>query len=214
MALTRAQLRSKVRLRISDKAASNTDNFTDADLNDLLYSSVLYLQGEVEKLDQHYFEEETDLNVTSTDTEISLPTGFSVLINLRRIDNGQNTSFTIIDQREITGNTAQEILGVRKYEAYLTKSKIRYTAPLNEDHTVRLTFTKVLSDLANDTDSWDLHPYVEEAVVVKTVLLALGSENNNTAFWEKEWASTWAKITDNLKSRQAATPKHVRYIPR
>lgn len=214
MALTRAQIRTKVRLRISDKASSNTDNFSDSDLNDLIYSSVLFLQGEIEKLDQHYFEEETSVNVTSTDTEISLPAGFSVLVNLRRIDNDKNISFNIIDQRSITGSGVQDLLGVRRYEAYLTKSKIRYTAPIGEAHTVRITYTKVLSDVANDGDTWDLHPYAEEAVVVKAVLLALGSENNDTAFWEKEWGSVWAKLVQNLKNRQVATPQHVRYISR
>jgi len=212
MSRTRQQLRDAVRMRISDVAATNTDNWTDAQVNSFLYSAVLFVQAEIEKLDQHYFEEELDVALTSTDTTITLPAGFRILIDLRRVDNNNNIPFTLIDRRSSQNSTSlnfNNLYNGNAYLAYLRKDSIKYVNALGFDHTARMTYTKDLADLTLDSESWGLQATAEECVIAKTAELLLGSENNKTDYWERQFNMLWQTVINTLSYRQKATPKYV-----
>lgn len=199
-------------MRISDVAATNTDNWTDTQINSFLYSAVLFIQSEIEKLDQHYFEEELDVAVTPTDIEISLPAGFRILIDLRRIDNNNNIAFTLIDRRDTQNSNSynfNNLYNSQAYLAYLTKDKIRYVNALGQAHTARLIYTKDLADLTLDSETWGLPLTAEECVIAKTAELLLGSENNKTDYWQAQFNILWQTVVNTLSYRQKATPKYV-----
>lgn len=206
--MTRAELRDRVRQCINDTASALTDNFTDAQLNNFIYMAVVEIQCDIEDIDEQFFNEETTGSVTATQTVVTLPAGFRKLIDYRRNDGNNNIQFDIVDRRNIVTSDIFPLNNSR-YDAYLTKDSLVYVVPLNEDHTYKMVYTKNISDVAADGDSFDLSLNAQMAVIYNASIMALGSENSKTSFWETKYAEAKNRVIKNLERRSKVQSRRV-----
>lgn len=207
--MQRSALRSLLRTYIHNTDTAGSDNFSDASLNALLYEAVGIVQSELEDLDVHLFDTEVDTSMGASDVTISLPAGFRKVIDLRRVDNGYNSRFKIIDRRDV-GSPRRDPLDMSSpYTAYLTATQIKYVTALNEAHTARLVYSADLADLTLDSQSWAIPRAAEQAVVFKATLLARKSDGSGSTMWENEYREAIEKV-QQLKSRVNNDAKYVR----
>lgn len=207
--MQRSDLRTLLRTYIHNTDTAGSDNFSDASLNSLLYEAVGIVQSELEDLDVHLFDTESDTSMAAVDVAINLPADFRKLIELRRVDNGYNTRFRIIDRREVGAPTRDPLDMNSNYRAYLTATQIKYVSALNEAHTARLVYSADLANLTLDSQSWPIPRAAEQAVVFKAAILATKSDGMSSNQWEDEYAEAIRKV-QQLKSRDSSGPKYVR----
>lgn len=195
----------RVRNNIGDYDVTNSDNWPDSRISQYLHEASIHVQSIVEQMDSHYFEEELDQAMGASDTEISLPTGFKSLIDIRRLDT--NKRFKIIDRHQLAevADTNQP-----KYVVYFTKDKIRYARALDEAHTCRVTYIKELQTITTGS-SWNIPRVMESAIILKSTLEILASEGVKHSKFDEEYRKSRESLL-TLEDRQKSEPRYVNYV--
>lgn len=212
--MNRQNFRDRIRLQINNTDTASSQSFTDAQLNLYIYQSMIDVQGLIEDLDETYFEEVATGSIAASVATLALPTGFRKLVDLRRTDGGKNIQFLQKDKREYHTPVVLYDYQVNKYLYTLRGSNILFLDPLTEAWDYTLTYTKDLTDFANDSAESVLPLQAQFTVILKSCLLALGGENNASNTIKELYSESKTNLVQYLSKRIKQKPRYVKYIER
>lgn len=168
--MNRGELKTRFK-SIIDDVSDNT--FDAARIEDLLYEGAQAVQHELELRVNDLFGVVFTQSVLASSTMISLPDKCNRVLTIWRTDLTKPIRFI--------KTTLQNLYELHRSKYYYatTGSEIRYALPLDEDHTVDIIYSKLISNLSQDTESWsDIPEMAHTLITYEAAMLALASEES------------------------------------
>lgn len=208
-------LRSEMRALLRDLIDDSRDNvWPDDRLNRLLYHAARHLQSIIEDIDVGYFVETEDISVNANDTAYALSNlsePYRNIMDLYSVNGPELIKWKYVDYR--TGYVYDDSITDRQNDNVysIRKESIIFPIPLSQSLTIRISYTKQIVDLANDSSTWTEFPErTHDLIVYKAALMALASEDSKAEDLRREFAEMQARLINSLERRDRSQPRRVR----